>query len=101
LQNVAFAELYGIEKGQKVSSLDDLGTAWQDKVMRQRLDDVLARGRELWDYELQQETVRRGQIMRLYVPFAEEWKYALRYLKRRLAASPSMALMVMKNLSGR
>ena len=57
MHNSAFAELYGIEKGQKVSSLDDLGTAWQDKVMRQRLDDVLARGRELWDYELQQETV--------------------------------------------
>lgn len=50
--------------------------------------------------ELQQEIVRRGQIMRLYVPFAEEWKYAIRYLKRRLAANPSMALMVMKNLSG-
>ena len=57
MHNSAFAELYGIEKGQKVSSLDDLGTAWQDKVMRQRLDDVLARGRELWDYEQQQETV--------------------------------------------
>lgn len=57
MHNSAFAELYGIEKGHKVSSLDDLGTAWQDKVMRQRLDDVLARGRELWDYELQQETV--------------------------------------------
>jgi proline dehydrogenase len=51
--------------------------------------------------ELQQEIVKRGQIVRLYVPFAEEWKYAIRYLKRRLAASPSMALMVMKNLSGR
>lgn len=51
--------------------------------------------------ELQQEIVARGQIMRLYVPFAEEWKYAIRYLKRRLAASPSMALMVMKNLAGR
>ena len=56
MHNSAFAELYGLEKGRKVSSLDDLGTAWQDKVMRQRLDDVLARGRELWDYELQQET---------------------------------------------
>lgn len=51
--------------------------------------------------ELQQEIVKRGQIMRLYVPFAEDWKYATRYLKRRLAASPSMALMVIKNLSGR
>lgn len=51
--------------------------------------------------ELQQEIVKRGQIMRLYVPFAEEWKYAIRYLKRRLAANPSMALLVMKNLAGK
>jgi proline dehydrogenase len=51
--------------------------------------------------EIQQEIVRRGQIIRLYVPFAEEWKYAIRYMKRRLAHSPSMALMVMKNLFGR
>ena len=50
--------------------------------------------------ELQQEIVKRGQIMRLYVPFAEDWKYAVHYLKRRLAHSPSMALMVMKNLFG-
>ncbi|MFT3668586.1 MAG: ATP-binding protein [Pseudoxanthomonas sp.] len=57
MHNMAFAELYGIEKGRAVASLDDLGNAWSDKVMRKRLDDVLARGRELWDYELQQETV--------------------------------------------
>jgi proline dehydrogenase len=48
--------------------------------------------------EIQQEIVKRGQIVRLYVPFAEDWKYAVHYLKRRLAHSPSMALMVMKNL---
>ena len=50
--------------------------------------------------ELQQEIVQRGQVMRLYVPFAEDWKYAVHYLKRRLAANPAMALMVMKNLFG-
>ena len=50
--------------------------------------------------ELQQEIVKRGQIVRLYVPFAEDWKYAEHYLKRRLAANPAMALMVMKNLFG-
>ncbi len=50
---------------------------------------------------LQGEIVKRGQIMRLYVPFAEDWKYATRYLKRRLAANPAMAFMVMKNLSRR
>ncbi len=51
--------------------------------------------------ELQQEIVKRGQIIRLYVPFAEDWKYAVHYLKRRLAHSPSMAIMVMKNLFGK
>ncbi|HJV49658.1 MAG TPA: proline dehydrogenase family protein [Geothrix sp.] len=50
--------------------------------------------------ELQQEIVKRGQVMRLYVPFAEDWKYAVHYLKRRLAANPAMALMVMKNMFG-
>jgi proline dehydrogenase len=50
--------------------------------------------------ELQQQIVKRGQIIRLYVPFAEDWKYAVHYLKRRLAANPAMALMVMKNMFG-
>ena len=50
--------------------------------------------------QIQQEIVKRGQIIRLYVPFAEDWKYAVRYMKRRLAHSPSMAFMVMKNLFG-
>lgn len=50
--------------------------------------------------ELQQQIVKRGQIVRLYVPFAEDWKYAVHYLKRRLAANPAMALMVMKNMFG-
>ncbi len=56
MHNSAFAELYGIGKDGKAGNLDDLGTAWQDRGLRQRLDDVLSRGRELWDYELQQET---------------------------------------------
>ena len=50
--------------------------------------------------ELQQEIVKRGQIVRIYVPFAEDWKYAVHYLKRRLAGNPAMAVMVMKNLFG-
>ena len=49
---------------------------------------------------LQREIVQRGQIVRLYVPFAEDWKYAVNYMKRRLAGNPAMALMVMKNLFG-
>ncbi len=51
--------------------------------------------------ELQQEIVKAGQVMRLYVPFAEDWKYATAYLKRRLAANPMMALYVMKNFFGK
>ncbi|HCZ32511.1 MAG TPA: hypothetical protein DHV93_03020 [Holophagaceae bacterium] len=51
--------------------------------------------------EIQQEIVKRGQIIRLYVPFAEEWKYAIHYLKRRLGANPAMAGMVLKNLFGK
>lgn len=51
--------------------------------------------------DLQREIIQKGHIMRLYVPFAEEWKYAIHYLKRRLAANPMMAVYVMKNLFGR
>ena len=51
--------------------------------------------------ELQQEIVKRGQVIRLYVPFAEDWKYAVHYLKRRLAANPAMVGMVLKNMLGR
>jgi proline dehydrogenase len=50
---------------------------------------------------LQQEIVRRGQVVRLYVPFAEDWRFATHYLKRRLAANPMMALYVLGNLCRR
>lgn len=48
--------------------------------------------------EIQDEIVRDGRLMRLYVPFAEEWRYAVAYLRRRLAANPMMGAYVMKNL---
>jgi proline dehydrogenase len=51
--------------------------------------------------QLQQEIVKRGQVMRLYVPFAEAWRFATHYLKRRLAANPMMAFYVMGNLFGK
>ena len=51
--------------------------------------------------QLQQEIVKRGQVMRLYVPFAEDWRFATHYLKRRLAANPMMAVYVMNNLFGK
>ena len=50
--------------------------------------------------EIQQQIVKRGQVMRLYVPFAEEWKYAIAYCKRRLAANPMMGVFVVKNMFG-
>ena len=51
--------------------------------------------------QIQQEILKRGQVVRLYVPFAEDWKYAIHYLKRRLAANPAMAGMVIKNFFGK
>jgi len=50
---------------------------------------------------IQHKLLERGNIVRLYVPFAEKWKYALAYCKRRLAANPMMAAYVMKNMVGK
>jgi proline dehydrogenase len=48
--------------------------------------------------QIQQEIVNDGRLMRLYVPFAEEWEYAVAYCKRRMAANPMMGAYVLKNL---
>ncbi len=58
LHNPAFAELYGLQDERAEGLLlDNVGNgAWQDPVMRQRLSDVLLRGRELWDFEHEQRT---------------------------------------------
>ncbi len=42
--------------------------------------------------------VQNGILVRLYVPFAEKWKYATAYCKRRLAANPAMAAYILKNI---
>jgi proline dehydrogenase len=52
-------------------------------------------------HDVQSRIVHDGRVMRLYVPFAEEWKYAVAYCKRRLAANPMMGAYVMKNLFGK
>ena len=39
----------------------------------------------------QDELIQNGILVRLYVPFAQKWKYATAYCKRRLAANPAMA----------
>lgn len=61
MHNTAFAELYGLASGQVVGSLPEVGEAWSDPVLRQRLADVLSRGRELWDYEQVQSTAEDAQ----------------------------------------
>jgi len=48
--------------------------------------------------DFQDELVRNGILVRLYVPFAEKWKYATAYCKRRLVANPAMAAYILKNL---
>jgi proline dehydrogenase len=45
--------------------------------------------------------MENGFKVRLYVPFAVNWKYALPYLKRRLANNPKMAFYVIKHMFGR
>jgi hypothetical protein len=49
-------------------------------------------------HDIQTQIVNDGRLMRLYVPFAEEWRYAIAYCKRRMAANPMMGAYVMKNL---
>ena len=46
----------------------------------------------------QDELIRNGILVRLYIPFAEKWKYAIAYCKRRLAANPAMAAYIVKNM---
>ena len=46
----------------------------------------------------QDELIQNGILVRLYVPFAQKWKYATAYCKRRLAANPAMAAYILKNI---
>ncbi len=48
--------------------------------------------------KLQQELISNGITVRLYVPFATKWEYAIGYCKRRLIANPMMGVYVLKNL---
>ncbi|UPG93768.1 sensor histidine kinase [Luteibacter aegosomatissinici] len=60
LVNAAFAELYGYDTDDEQAHmpLRSIGNgAWDDMALLQRLNDVVARDRELWDYELTQRTV--------------------------------------------
>ncbi len=46
----------------------------------------------------QDQLIKEGIPVRLYVPFAEKWKYATAYAKRRLCANPAMAAYILKNM---
>ena len=56
--NTAFSELYGLDpKHHRALPLPQIGDgAWNDGALLQRLNDVLLRNRELWDYDLVQRT---------------------------------------------
>jgi PAS domain S-box-containing protein len=57
MQNTAFTELYGDDHDALGQPLGEIGAgAWQDEETLRRLRDVLARGRELWDFERTQRT---------------------------------------------
>ena len=57
MHNAAFGELYGVQGDVRGSPLVDLGSgAWREEETLRRLRDVLARGRELWDYQKPQRT---------------------------------------------
>ncbi|RPD83910.1 ATP-binding protein [Luteimonas sp. 100069] len=58
MHNAAFSELYAVDEQVRGRKLADIGDgAWNDADTLRRLHDVLARGRELWDYRLTQPTV--------------------------------------------
>jgi proline dehydrogenase len=48
--------------------------------------------------QLQDELVAAGYAVRLYLPFVARWDDAEAYLRRRLAESPSLAGLVLRNL---
>ncbi|HEY5614095.1 MAG TPA: ATP-binding protein [Lysobacter sp.] len=58
MHNTAFADVYGVNdidvNGMPLAEVGD--GAWSNPEALQRLQDVLARGRELWDYEQAQRT---------------------------------------------
>jgi PAS domain S-box-containing protein len=57
MHNAAFAELFGVEGDAVGQPLADVGSgAWNDEETLRRLGDVMARDRELWDFQRTQET---------------------------------------------
>lgn len=48
--------------------------------------------------KVQKELIDAGYTVRVYLPFAEDWRDSLAYLRRRMIESPSMAFLVLKNI---
>ena len=64
MYNAAFAELYGVEEDSRGEPLTAFGGgAWDEPGVLRRLTDVLARDRELWDFQVSQRTA--GDIERV------------------------------------
>lgn len=59
LHNEAFSELYNVgQENINLRPLQSIGDGvWDDALIRQRLADVLLRGRELWDFEHEQRSI--------------------------------------------
>ncbi len=80
MHNAAFAEVYGVgEESVSGRPLAELGDgAWSNPDALQRLADVGARGRELWDFEHPQRTaagIQRHMLLnarRMQLPDSEE-----------------------------
>ncbi len=47
--------------------------------------------------KIQDELIQKNYTMRLYIPFAEDWKDAIAYCKRRLIANPNMGFYIAQN----
>jgi PAS domain S-box-containing protein len=56
LVNAAFCELYGMTPEERLPLAQVGRGAWSDNALQQRLRDVIARDRELWDFEFAQQT---------------------------------------------
>ncbi len=86
LVNAAFSEMYGLAPGQRAQALATMGDgAWSDGALLQRLNDVLLRDRELWDYDMTQRTAD-GMTRRVVIN--------ARRLQQRLADTPALLLTV-------
>ena len=57
MYNAAFSELFGVDEDATGKPLAEVGSgAWNDEETLRRLGDVIARDRELWDFQRTQET---------------------------------------------